>query len=243
MGGPGLGVEDRSLRLHHPRLHPRAAALQHGPISATSTPPVHQPGVVHLGADAWDIGVHPRPLSAVWPSAGAGSDRIQRPASGSLAGTARQNILRRDGRQPRRTGQVPQCICERRYASWPCCPVCLGKGTASDHCGPGAWCLQALCPCRHGGLQMRAILLGRSVVAPTGGGLVQGIPAGSEPVRIQAPIPIPHPVVLVRSCCVGSPPQGGWRMGVRSASVRQTWPGRATSFRHVLPPGGGLPHR
>jgi hypothetical protein len=57
-------------------------------------------------------------------------------------------------------------------------------------------------------LQVRGLRRGRDVIDPTGHGLVQGIPAGAEQVRIQAPIPLPQPVLLVRSCFVGSTPQG-----------------------------------
>ena len=44
------------------------------------------------------------------------ADRLQRPASGSIAVTALEQILRIDGRQQLRTGSVHQCIFERRYA-------------------------------------------------------------------------------------------------------------------------------
>ena len=122
-------------------------------------------------------------------------------------------------------------------------PVCLGNVTAADQFGPIALRCQALRQSLNVGLQVHGIRLGRDVIDPTGRGLVQVIPAGAEQVCIQAPIQIPKPVVLVSSCFVGYPPQGGWLLCLRSDSVRQKLPVRAAYFRHVLPRVVGFPHR
>jgi hypothetical protein len=226
-----------------PRLQPLADEVQHGPIIAAHPQPVPPPRVVHLVAAALASGLHPLALSSVLPSAGQVADRLQRAATGALAVTALQHIRRIECRQPLRPGQGHPCSCARRDSSWPFLTVGLGKGTASDPCGPGALGLQALCPCRHGGLRVRGRLLRRAVIDPTGSDRVQVLPAGAEQVRRQAPSPLPPPVGLVRACWVGEPPQGGWRMWDRSARVRQTFPGRAAACRPVLPHVVGVPHR
>ena len=122
-------------------------------------------------------------------------------------------------------------------------PVCLGNITASDQFGPITLRFQALRQCLKVGLQVHGILLSRDVIDPTGSGLVQVILAGAEQVGIQALIQIPKPVLLVSSCFVGYPPQGGWLLCLRFDSVRQKFPVRATYFRHVLPRVVGFPHR
>jgi hypothetical protein len=53
---------------------------------------------------AWDIGLHPIPISSVLQIEGEVSDRLQRSASGSIAVPALQKILRIDCRQQLRTG-------------------------------------------------------------------------------------------------------------------------------------------
>jgi hypothetical protein len=151
--------------------------------------------------------------------------------------------LRIDGRYQRRTGPLHQLIFERRHSSGPFRAVGLWHVTASDHFGPVALCLQARRQCLTVGLQILGRLLGRDVVDPTGSGLVQVVPAGAEQVRIQASRQIPKPVSLVSSCFVGSPPQGGWLLCLRSDRVRQKLPVRAAYFRHGLPRVVGLPHR
>src|SRR5918911_5115734 len=123
---------------------------------------------------------------------------------------------------------------QHRYSEWPFLPVCLGNVTASDQFGPIALRFQALRQCLNVGLQVHGIRLGRDVLDSTGSGLVQVIPAGAEQVRIQAPIQIPKPVLLVSSCFVGYPPEGGWLLCLRSDRVWQQWPVRAAYFRHVL---------
>src|SRR5438094_4680848 len=85
---------------------------------------------------AVDIGLHQIAISPVLQIEGEVSDRIQRPASGSIAVTALQKILLIDCRQQLRTGQLHQFIFERRYSEWPFLSVCLGNVTASDQFGP-----------------------------------------------------------------------------------------------------------
>lgn len=194
-------------------------------------------------AAAWALGLPPSALASVVPLAGEVADRIQRAAARSRAVPARQTIRRRECRAPLRPGPLPPWIFAHRSAAWPCWTVGLGQGTASDPCGPGAWCWQARCHCRTVGLQVRGLLCCRPVVTPPGSGLVQGIPAGAAQVRLQAARPSPQPGALVSACGVGAPPQGGWRLGVRADRVRQQWPGRAAACRPVLPPGVGLPPR
>jgi hypothetical protein len=135
-----------------------------------------------------------------------------------------------------------QFVFEARDTAGPFWPVYLRNVSASDQFGPIALRFQALRQCLNVGLQVRGILFGRDVVDPTGSGLVQVIPAGAEQGRIQAPLQLPKPVLLVSSCFVGYPPQGGWLLGLRSDRVRQKFPVRATYFRHVLPPAVGFPH-
>jgi hypothetical protein len=88
---------------------------------------------------ALDIGRHQIAISSVVQIEGEVLDRLQRSASGSIAITALQKLLLRDGRQQLRTGQLHQFLFERRNPSWPFRAVCLGNVTASDQFGPVAW--------------------------------------------------------------------------------------------------------
>jgi hypothetical protein len=243
LGGAGLRMADWSIRLHPPRLQPRAEALQQGPLLKAYTQHGQPPGVVQRVEAALDIGLPQSAIASVLPSAGEGADRLHRAASGARAVTALQTIVRLDGRHQLRPGQWHPLLFACRYASWPVLTVGRGPRTASAPLGPIALRFQALSQCLHVGLQVHGILLGRDVSAPTGSGRVPGIPAGAEQGRIPAPIPIPQPVWRVRACCVGYPPQAGGLLWRRSARVRQQFPGRAAACRHGLPPVVGLPHR
>jgi len=243
LGCPSLRGDTLPLNLHPPRLEPLADEFQQGPLINADPPPVQPPGVVHRVKEALASGLYPIALSSVLQSEGEVADRIQRPASGALAVPALQKILRLDCRPQLRPGSLPPCIFERRYAAWPFLPGCLGNITASDQFGPVTLRLQTLRQCLTVGLQVHGLRLSRDVLTPTGSGLVQVLPAGAAPVGIQAPLQIPQPVWLVSACWVGSPPQGGWLLCLRSDGVRQQFPGRAADVRHVRPRVVGFPHR
>src|SRR5262245_52323997 len=80
------------------------------------------------------------------------------------------------------------------------------------------------------------------MVHPTGRLLIEVLPAVEQQLGIYASVQIPKPVSLVSFSFVSYPPQGGWLPLVRSNSVRQKLPVRATYFRHVLPLVVGFPH-
>jgi hypothetical protein len=115
--------------------------------------------------------------------------------------------------------------------------------TASDQFGPGALRLEPRHHCLHVAWQGGRIGVGGHGVPPTGGLLLQGLPAVEQPLGIQASLQIPQPVSRVSMGFVGYPPQAGWLLGLRSDRGRQTWPVRAPSCRHVLPPVVGFPPR
>jgi len=173
---------------------------------------------------ALDISLYQRAIASVLPIEGEVAERSQRAASGAIAIAAIQTILLIDCCQGLRTGQLHQFVFEARDTAGPFWPVYLRNVPASDQFGPIALRFQALRQCLNVGLQVRGILFGRDVLAPTGSGLVQVIPAGAEQGRIQAPLQLPKPVLLVSSCFVGYPPQGGWLLGLRSDRVRQKFP-------------------
>ena len=77
---------------------------------------------------------------------------------------------------------------------------------------------------------------------PAGRLLLQVLPAVEQQLGIQASVQIPQSVSLVSFGFVGSPPQGGWLLSIRSDSVRLKLPVRAPYFRHVLPLVVGFPH-
>ena len=99
--------------------------------------------------------------------------------------------------------------------------------------GTVAFRFQALSHCLDIGLGVGSIRLRRHVVHSTRRVLVQVAPAGEHQFGVQPPIPVPKPVGLVNACFVGSPPQGGWLLLLRSACVLQTFPVRATYSRQA----------
>src|SRR5262249_46280524 len=99
LGWPGLRVEDRAIRLSHPRLQALADEFQQGPINHGYPLHVHQPGVGNMVEAALDIGLYQRAISSVWPIDGEVADRLQRAASGSIAVTALPKVLLIDCRQ------------------------------------------------------------------------------------------------------------------------------------------------
>ena len=116
LGGPGRRGDALALRLPHPSLQPLADEVQRGPRSEAHTQHGPQPGVVHLVAEALEIGLPQGARASVLQIAGEGSDRSPRSASGSLGVTALQKSLRIACRQQRRPGQLPHVIFERRSA-------------------------------------------------------------------------------------------------------------------------------
>src|SRR5215831_15457677 len=85
LGCPGLRVDDLSIRLQHSRLQPLADKLQKGPIINAYTQHVQQPGVVHMVEEALNVGLYQIAIPSVLQIEGEVADRIQRPASGSIA--------------------------------------------------------------------------------------------------------------------------------------------------------------
>ena len=181
-------------------------------------------------------------IPSVLEGTGAVSDRIQRPPSGTRAVTTIQQVLRLVCGYQLRTGPLPPCVCQGGHASGPGRAVCFRTVTASDQCGPGALRLQPRPHCLHGALPVGCLGAGGHVVSPTGRLFLQALPAGEHPRGIHAAAQIPQPVSRVSLCCVGSPPQGGWLLVLRSDRVRQQLPVRAPDCRHVLPPVVGFPH-
>ena len=239
---PSLGMDDLTLRVYNPCLQPCAEQVEQGPGVETQAPHVQPPRRVHVVQDALDSSLSQGALPSVLAVQGAVADRLQRPPSGALAVPTLQKVLRIDCGQELRTGQWHPLVFQGGHASGPFRAVGLRHGTASDHCGPVALRVQPLHPCRDGALQVGGLGACGHVVHPTGRLCVQGLPAGEPQRGIPASGQIPTPVSLVRFGFVGSPPQGGWLLVLRSDRVRQQLPVRAPSCRHVLPPVVGCPH-
>jgi hypothetical protein len=202
-----------------------------------------EPRVVQMVKEAVDGRFHQGAIRAVLESEGEVAARLLRSPSGAIPVPALQKVLRIDGRQQLRTGQLDQFLFEGRNPSRPVLAVAFRQVTASDPCGPVAFRSQARHPCGEVGLEMGLGDRCRPVVVATGGVLLQGVPAVEQQLGVQTPGQIPTAVGLVGLRFVGSAPQGGWLLVLRSNSVRQTGPVRAADFRHVLPLVGGCPHR
>jgi hypothetical protein len=234
-------MDDRTSRVHNTCLQPLADQVEQGPVVETHAHHVQQPRMVHVLAAALDLSCYQGAIPSVLAVASAVAHRLQRPPSGALAVTALQKIWRIAGRQPLRTGQVHAFLFQSGQASGPCRAVRFRHGTASDPCGPVALRFSPRHHCRNVAVQVRGIGVCCPLVSPTGCLLVQGLPAVEEQLSVHASGQIPTPVSLVSVGFVGSPPQGGGLLGGRSDRVRQQWPVRAPSFRHVLPRVVGFP--
>jgi hypothetical protein len=200
------------------------------------------PGFAWRTEEACDIDFSHIPLHPLLQGEGEVPDRIQRPASRARAVAAIPTVLFIDGSAQLRAGQLHQLLCEGGNAPWPFLAVFFRHVTALHQLGSGAFPLQALRQCLKIGVQMLCIRLCRSLVSPAGCVLLQVVPAGQQPLGIQAPVPIPTSVSRVDACLVGYSPQGGWLMWFRSDYVRHQFPGRAPYSRHVLPHVVSFPH-
>ena len=217
--------------------------MEQGPVVDTQAQHVQQPRMVHVVKEALDIRLYQVAIPSVLEVKGEVSDRLQRPPSGAIAVPTLQKVLLIDCCQQLRTGQLHQFVFQGGNSEGPFRAVGFRNVTASDQCGPVALRFQPLHQCLDVTLQVGCIGVCCHVVHPTGRLFIQVLPAVEQQLGIQASVQIPKPVSLVSFCFVGSPPQGGWLLVLRSDRVRQKLPVRATYFRHVLPPVVGFPHR
>jgi hypothetical protein len=240
---PRRGRDDLASRGEHPCLQPWTNQVEKGPGVDPLAHHVPQPRLLHGGQAAVARSLSQGALPSVLAGQGEGADRLPHPPSAAIAVPALENIRRREGRQPLCAGPWHQLGFQRGHASGPCRAVGVRHGTASDQLGPVARRFPSLSHGLDVVVQIACIGVCRALVHPPGRLLMQGLPAGAAQRRLQASVQFPQPGSRVGFGFVGSPPQGGGLLRRRSDGVRQEWPGRATSCWHVLPLGGGFPHR
>jgi hypothetical protein len=236
-------MDDLAIRVENPCLQPLTNQVEKGPVVETLAQHVQQPRLVQVVKAAVDLSLYQVAIPSGLEVKGEVADRLQRPPSGAIAVTALANILLRDCRQQLRAGPWHQLVFQRGNASGPFRAVGLRNVTASDQFGPVALRFPSLDQGLDVVVQIDGIGVCRDLVHPTGRLLIQGLPAGESQLRIPASVQIPTPVSRGGFGFVGSPPQGGGLLILRSDGVRQAWPVRAPSCRHVRPRVVGLPHR
>ena len=202
-----------AVRVEPPCRAPRLAQPSPGAVSKALRQPPEEPRRGAGGADPGEVRLAPPVVSAPWPRARPGVDRLTGPHRWPRALATAQEGLRVDGRAEPRERQWPQRILHHWPPPWPDWPPPLRPRGSSDACGTGALALETLPQGLEVVLQVVRVRWGTPPVHAGGRVLLERSPPVSPHVGMAPPRegPTPRRRLALRLLC--SAWQGGGHGG------------------------------
>src|SRR5712691_3667733 len=167
-------------------------------------------------------------------------DRIKGTNMWPIAIATAQEVLLVDGRESPRDRQLHQRILHHWHPQWPEASTPFRNRVSSDEFGTVACALETLHKVLDVVLQVVRVLLGTHPVHAVGRVLLDRPPTVSQHVRIEHPIEVPKPILLLAFCLLCSALQGGWHCGP-TLHVRAMFPVQAPYACPPLPRVIGSP--
>jgi len=187
-----------------------------------------------------EVRLHHPGIAPEWALARQCLPRIQGPHGRSIPITTAPEILRVDGVQAARHGQLAPLLCSGGTSQRTRRTLPFGYRRSSAACGTVPLLLQALYAAVDGRVQLRLLDLGTHVIHAGGGVLADVAPARLQDVRVEPPVEVATPIALLPGCLLGYALQGGWQWEPL-LQVRALLPVPAASACPPLPPVPGSP--